>query len=73
MKRQKKHQRGGPHATTATTPMGHIDTALARRLGVEASADPRSVVKEFVSPHSVRGDAGYRIRQVLSAHGLLKE
>lgn len=48
-------------------PRTRIDTATARKLAVAASADPRTVLREFRQPGSVRGMAGHRVRRVLAA------
>jgi hypothetical protein len=47
-----------------------IDAASARRLAVEASVDPKTIIKALAGRH-VRGDAGRRARDVLVRHGLL--
>lgn len=46
-----------------------VDTSTLRKLAFEAgNADPRSVKREILSPGSVRGDVGRRIRAVLERH-----
>jgi hypothetical protein len=46
-----------------------VDTSTLRKLAVEAgNADPRSVKREILSPGSVRGEVGRRIRAVLERH-----
>jgi hypothetical protein len=43
-----------------------LDWSTLYRLAALASADPRSIQKEYLNPGSVRGAAGYRIRAVLT-------
>ena len=47
-----------------------LDAATARTLAVEASCDPRTIIRVFRG-EQVRGMAGDRARAVLLAHGLL--
>jgi hypothetical protein len=47
-----------------------VDSATARRLAVEADADPRTILRELAEPGSVHGMAGQRVRSVLARHGL---
>jgi hypothetical protein len=47
-----------------------LDAATARRLAVEASCDPKTIIKALRN-EPVRGMAGYRAREVLEKHGLL--
>lgn len=64
-------QEAQPHAVVRGSERAPaIDVPTARRLGVEAESDHRSVLKELLKPGSVRGVAGKRIRAVLALHGL---
>ena len=49
-----------------------LDAATARRLAVEASVEPRSLLK-LLRGEPVRGLAGQRAREVLERYGLLPE
>ena len=47
-----------------------VDAPTARRLAVEADADPRTVIRELTKLGSVRGMTGKRVRAVLAAQRL---
>lgn len=48
-----------------------LDAAMARKLAVEASCDPRTIQRVFRG-EEVRGLPGKRAREVLEAHGLVQ-
>ena len=47
-----------------------LDAGTARKLAVEASVDPRTILRAFRG-EAVRGIAGDRARDVLIKHGFL--
>jgi hypothetical protein len=49
-----------------------LDAGTARKLAVEASCDPRTIVRVHRG-EVVRGIAGERAREVLIKHGLLTD
>ena len=55
----------------AATPRD-VDTAMIRRLAVEADADPRTV-RRVLRGERVRGMVDRRVRRVLAAHDLLAD
>jgi hypothetical protein len=54
--------------TTRRLPLPHRrpDASLLRRLAVEHSVDPRTIVRELDQPGSVRGLAGERARRAVA-------
>jgi hypothetical protein len=51
-------------------PLPTLDAATARRLAVEGSVEPRTLLKALRG-EPVRGMAGQRAREVLERHGLI--
>ena len=60
-------QRGRVNKTNTPS---RLDAGTARKLAVEASCDPRTIVRVHRG-EDVRGIAGQRAREVLIKHGLL--